>query len=78
MISASIGAAILTFGLASTASAEVDFGKPGEPVKLVVGYQPYYTASWSGVVLNGKDLWKKDLPKGSSVKFEIGLQKLRK
>jgi len=64
MISASIGAAILTFGLASTASAEVDFGKPGEPVKLVVGYQPYYTASWSGVVLNGKDLWKKYLPKG--------------
>ncbi len=74
MISASIGAAILTFGLASAASAKVGFGKPGEPVKLVVGYQPYYTASWSGVVLNGKDLWKKYLPKGSSVRFEIGLQ----
>ncbi len=74
MISASIGAAILTFGLASAASAKVGFGKPGEPVKLVVGYQPYYTASWSGVVLNGKNLWKKYLPKGSSVRFEIGLQ----
>jgi len=74
IISASIGAAILTFGLTSAASAKVGFGKPGEPVKLVVGYQPYYTASWSGVVLNGKDLWKKYLPKGSSVKFEIGLQ----
>ena len=74
MISASIGAAILTFGLASAASAKVGFGKPGEPVKLVVGYQPYYTESWSGVVINGKDLWKKYLPKGSSVKFEIGLQ----
>ncbi len=74
IISASIGAAILTFGLASAASAKVGFGKPGEPVKLVVGYQPYYTASWSGVVLNGKDLWKKYLPKGSSVRFEIGLQ----
>jgi len=73
-ISASIGAALLTFGLASTASAEVGFGKPGEPVKLVVGYQPYYTESWSGVVINGKNLWKKYLPKGSSVKFEIGLQ----
>ncbi|HIF59013.1 MAG TPA: nitrate ABC transporter substrate-binding protein [Rhodospirillales bacterium] len=74
IISASIGAAILTFGLASAASAKVGFGKPGEPVKLVVGYQPYYTASWSGVVLNGKNLWKKYLPKGSSVRFEIGLQ----
>jgi NitT/TauT family transport system substrate-binding protein len=73
-ISASVGAAILTFGLASTASAEVGFGKPGEPVELVIGYQPYYTESWSGVVINGQDLWKKHLPKGSSAKFEIGLQ----
>ena len=73
-ISASVGAAILTFGLASTASAEVGFGKPGEPVELVIGYQPYYTESWSGVVINGKNLWKKHLPKGSSAKFEIGLQ----
>jgi NitT/TauT family transport system substrate-binding protein len=73
-ITASVGAAILAFGLTSTASAEVGFGKPGEPVKLVIGYQPYYTESWSGVVINGKNLWKKHLPKGSSAKFEIGLQ----
>jgi NitT/TauT family transport system substrate-binding protein len=73
-IKASVSAAILTFGLASTASAEVGFGKPGEPVNLVIGYQPYYTESWSGVVINGKDLWKKYLPKGSTAKFEIGLQ----
>ena len=73
-IKASVGAAILAFGLTSTASAEVGFGKPGEPVNLVIGYQPYYTESWSGVVINGKDLWKKHLPKGSTAKFEIGLQ----
>jgi NitT/TauT family transport system substrate-binding protein len=73
-IKASVGAAILAFGLTSTASAEVGFGKPGEPVNLVIGYQPYYTESWSGVVINGKDLWKKHLPKGSKAKFEIGLQ----
>ena len=73
-IKASVGAAMLTFGLASTSSAEVGFGKPGEPVNLVIGYQPYYTESWSGVVINGKDLWKKYLPKGSTAKFEIGLQ----
>ena len=56
------------------AHATVDFGKPGEPVKLVVGYQPYYTESWSGVVMNGKQLWKKYLPAGSTVEFQIGLQ----
>ena len=54
------------------AFAEVGFGKPGEKVSVVVGYQPYYTESWSGVVINGKQLWKKYLPKGSSAKFEIG------
>jgi NitT/TauT family transport system substrate-binding protein len=60
--------------LASTQSYAADFGKPGEPVKLVVGYQPYYTESWSGVVMNGKQLWKKYLPEGSTVEFQIGLQ----
>jgi len=64
----------LAFVAPNTASAEVGFGKPGEPANLVVGYQPYYTESWSGVVINGKELWKKYLPKGSTAKFEIGLQ----
>jgi NitT/TauT family transport system substrate-binding protein len=60
--------------LSQSVFAEVGFGKPGEPVDLVVGYQPYYTESWSGVVINGKKLWKKHLPSGSKVDFEIGLQ----
>ncbi len=55
-------------------TAEVDFGQPGGPVKLVVGYQPYYTEAWSGVVVNGKELWKKHLPAGSTVEFQVGLQ----
>ena len=62
------------FGAAQMASAEVDFGQPGKPVDLVIGYQPYYTESWSGVVNNGKQFWKKYLPEGSTAKFEIGLQ----
>ena len=66
--------AVATVGLSIPASAEVGFGKPGEPVHVVVGYQPYYTESWSGVVINGKELWKKHLPAGSTAKFEIGLQ----
>jgi len=56
-----------------TASA-VDFGKPGEKVSLVIGYQPYYTESWSGVVNNGKQFWKKHLPEGSTADFQVGLQ----
>lgn len=56
------------------AASALDFGKPGEKVSLVIGYQPYYTESWSGVVVNGKQLWKKYLPEGSSAEFQIGLQ----
>ena len=67
-------AAAFALGASDVAQAKVGFGKPGEAVNLVIGYQPYYTESWSGVVINGKDLWKKHLPKGSSAKFEIGLQ----
>ena len=71
---ASAAAAVLTVGAPVPASAKVGFGKPGEAVNLVIGYQPYYTESWSGVVVNSKSLWKKHLPKGSTAKFEIGLQ----
>ena len=73
-ICTSAAAAVLAVGLAPTASAKVGFGKPGEAVHVVVGYQPYYTQSWSGVVINGKQIWKKYLPKGSTAKFDIGLQ----
>ena len=73
----SIGvAAVAAFALSASdvAQAKVGFGKPGEAVNLVIGYQPYFTESWSGVVINGQQLWKKYLPAGSDVKFEIGLQ----
>ena len=39
-------------GFVSTASAgTLDFGKVGEPVNLIIGYQPYYTEAWSGGVM---------------------------
>lgn len=44
-----------------TAQAKVEFGKKGEKVNLVVGYQPYYTESWSGVVNNAKSLDRKSV-----------------
>ena len=66
-------------GLAMVASTvavagDKDYGKPGEPINLTIGYQPYFTESWSGVVMRGKKLYEKYLPKGSKVEFSIGLQ----
>ncbi len=59
---------------ARTVAAGTDHGKPGAAVKLVVGYQPYYTQAWSAVVMRGKRFYEKYLPKGSAVEFQIGLQ----
>lgn len=58
----------------STIAAELDYGEIGDPVNLVVGYQPYYTEAWSGVVMKGLKLYEKYLPEGSTVEFQIGLQ----
>ncbi len=58
----------------SVIAADLDYGKPGTPVKLVIGFQPYYTESWSGVIMKGKKFYEKYLPKGSEVEFQIGLQ----
>src|SRR6267154_94432 len=58
----------------AAAAADLDFGKPGTPVNLIVGYQPYYAQSWSGVVMRTKEVWKKYLPPGSTVEFQVGLQ----
>jgi NitT/TauT family transport system substrate-binding protein len=58
----------------AVAAASKAYGKPGEAIDLVVGYQPYYTESWSGVVMRDKKFYEKYLPKGSKVEFQIGLQ----
>ena len=42
--------------------------------KLVVGYQPYDTISYSAAVIRDKELWKKYLPEGTEVEFEAALQ----
>ena len=67
-------AAAIAASLSSAALAQQEYGKPGGPVTVVVGYQPYYTQSWSGVVMRGKKFYEKYLPKGSNVEFQIGLQ----
>src|SRR2546423_10195605 len=59
--------AIIAAFAAGTASA-------ADPVKLVVGYQPYDTISYSAVVIRALELWKKHLPPGSEVEFQNALQ----
>ena len=56
------------------AAAEKDYGKQGEAIDLVIGYQPYYTKSWSGLIMRDKKFYEKYLPKGSTVNFQVGLQ----
>lgn len=68
-------AGMATAGFTGNATAaEIDFGEVGDPINLVVGYQPYYTEAWSGVVMKGLKLYEKYLPEGSTVEFQIGLQ----
>ena len=78
-VRASVAGIATAFGLgfgapSASLAADLEYGKPGEPVQLMVGYQPYYTQSWSGVVMRGKKFYEKYLPKGSTVEFSIGLQ----
>ena len=61
------------FTITTANAAEIDFGNVGDPIDLVVGYQPYYTEAGSGVVMKGKKFYEKYLPAGSTVEFQIGL-----
>jgi NitT/TauT family transport system substrate-binding protein len=41
-----------------------------EPVDTTYGYHPYWTGGWNGVIIKHKELHKKYLPEGSTVRFE--------
>lgn len=69
---AAVAAAVL--GAFAPGALAKDYGKPGGPVHLVIGYQPYYTQAWSAVIQKEMKPWEKYLPKGSTVEWEIGLQ----
>ncbi len=72
-------ASVLTAGLAvavlGAGPAQAQrYGAEGDPIRLTVGYQPYYAQAWSGVVMREKEFWRNYLPEGSRVDFQIGLQ----
>lgn len=54
--------------------AQSPYGRPGEPVNLTVGYQPYFAEAWSGAVVRALKLHEKYLPEGSVVHFKVGLK----
>ena len=52
----------------------VSFSSNALAMKIVVGYQPFDTISYSAAVIRAKELWKKYLPTGTEVEFEAALQ----
>ncbi|HET9978705.1 MAG TPA: tripartite tricarboxylate transporter substrate-binding protein [Burkholderiaceae bacterium] len=55
------------------AAADPALGAPGTPIQLNVGYMPYYSGAWSGVVMRGKRFYEKYLPAGSTVEFSSAI-----
>lgn len=60
----------LILGLAITAGVLLKPAGAAEPVHITYGYHPYWVGGWNGVIIKAKELWKKYLPPGSTVKFE--------
>ena len=67
-----VAAAAFILGTGVPVDAKVGFGKPGEKVDLVIGYQPYYTESWSGVVINGKIYGRNICPRAPRQNLKLG------
>lgn len=44
-----------------------------DPVNITYGYHPYWTGGWNGAIIKARELWKKHLPEGSTVRFEAHL-----
>lgn len=52
-------------------ASAADYGKPGEAVDLTVGFPCCYASTWSGYVVKEKELWKKYMPEGSKISYNI-------
>jgi len=65
---------ILAAVIATVSSARAaDYGAVGSPMHLTIGHPCCYAASWSAYIVHDKEFWKKYLPEGSTVDFDIGL-----
>ena len=43
----------------------------GKPANITVGYFPSWVGGWSGVVIRHRELWKKYLPAGSKIDWDV-------
>ena len=64
VLAAAIAFVVVSAGCGATGSTGGGLGESGEPVTLTVGYQPYYTESWSGLVLREKEFWREAPARG--------------
>lgn len=66
-----VAATLLLLLAPACAAADITpaLGRPGAPIQLSVGYMPYASSTWSGVVMRGKKFHDKHLPAGSTVTF---------
>jgi len=67
-------ATALVLVLSGAAAVRLDAAAAAEPVHITVGFQPYYAGAWGALVVKQQELWKKYLPAGSTVDWEVGLQ----
>jgi NitT/TauT family transport system substrate-binding protein len=56
------------------AASPGSFGNIGDPINLVVGYQPYFAPAWSGAIVRSQHFQERYLPAGSTVEFQIGIK----
>jgi ABC-type nitrate/sulfonate/bicarbonate transport system substrate-binding protein len=58
---------------ASEITTRTAYAQPlgGKPVNIVVGFFPSWVGGWSGVVIKHLELWKKYLPQGSTVSWDV-------
>ncbi len=53
-------------------SAGKAFAQPaGKPADITVGFFPSWVGGWSGAIIKNKELWKKHLPPGSKVTWDV-------
>lgn len=43
----------------------------GKPVNIGVGYFPSWVGGWSGAIVKHRELWKKHLPQGSKIDWDV-------
>lgn len=46
-------------------------GVNGKPVNITVGYFPSWVGGWSGAIIKHQELWKKYLPAGSTINWDV-------